>query len=225
MEFTEEDEFSTDTVVHIFSNLLLMLSDRGYDTYEKYLQYKDMSLEEFWRQKKQWSDLNEMFMKGGKKLQTIWLPETDVDKIKIEPITTNLKAILPEELKCDVIIISNKEIGTPTSSKLEVFINWRIEFFTYDRLRINIPKHFLIDRVELLKEDEVKALLSNIQAERYNLKILSIEDMITRWYGLRADDVVRIHISRENIGQRVDYRVVRLLDLALNPTSKNAIFN
>lgn len=228
MEFRDEDEFSTYGVVDIFRNLLLMLHDRGYPTKNEYdaLQYPQAA-KAFWDNLKELSELNRTYesTKNRRTLKTIWLPEIDNDKVKIEHITGQLKAFIPDRIQSDVIIISNKEIGSPAGNKLEVFENLRIEFFTYDRLRIEINKHILVDPIELLSKDEVNTILKNMQINASNLPFMLTSDMQARWYGLKAGDVVRVRSDRENLGKKIDYRIVVPLDTNLNPVSDNEIFN
>lgn len=226
MEFQDEDEFSTYGVVDIFRNLLLMLHDRGYSTLREYKELTGTKANTFWANIREWSDLNRTYTQPNRRtLKTIWLPENDTDKVKIDHITTQLRAHMPERIESDVIIVSSKEIGSPAGNKLEVFENLRIEFFTYDRLRINIPKHFLIDKTTLLTKAEVNEILKNLQINASNLPFILLGDMLARWYGWKAGDVIRIYSNRENMGKKIDYRIVVPFSPELEPISDNEIFN
>jgi DNA-directed RNA polymerase I, II, and III subunit RPABC1 len=227
MEYVPEEEVGTYGQLQIYRNLLKMLGDRGYIVEKQVKAAAKMDEHDFWyrggEKQLEWKDLNEVFLHGDPKripLQTIWIPYIEnSDKIKIDHITKELRVVDPHEKNKHYLFLSDKHLGNPASEKLDNLSD--IEYWTYDRLRIPIPEHFLIDRVEIVPEPEVQEMMKRLQIQRSNFPRMSIQDPTTRWYGLEPGNVVRLW---ETAAREVRYRVVDINDYTGTPC-KNKIFN
>lgn len=230
MEYSEEGEFDTYGVSEIYRQVLNILKDRGYTVEAEIRKYADMSENDFWLskegKKRLWTDLNKLYVKEDKSLQTIWIPvQSGIEKIKIDQLTSELRNVSPERNTSDLMFIADKPIGNPASNKLETLKGHKIEYWTYDRLRINIPEHFFIDRVEKLSKVETMEIMRTLYIKPSNFPILSTQDMTTRWYGFDPGDVIRIWRNREHIGRSVEYRMVVPYNYQNEPIASNSIFN
>ena len=229
MDFIKPEEVSTYGIVEIYRNLLKMLKDRGYDVEVEQDIYKDMTEDEFWyqggKEKRNWSELNQVYEHPDKpkKLQTIWIPSNPTsDKIKIDYLVKEMKKVSPDGKDKDFLFLSDKPVGNPAGEKLELLSG--IEFWMYERLRINIPNHYLIDRVEKISTKEAGEIMRNMQIKPCNFPVISIQDMLVRWYGWEIGDLIRIWVNREHIGKEVHYRMVTAKDFS-NAPIKDTIFN
>lgn len=93
--------------------------------------------------------------------------------------------------------------------KLEKDDSLSIRVFYYKRLMIDITKHQLVPKHELVTEDEKKTLKKNLKLTHYNqLPTLLTSDAVARFYHFRRGQVVRI--ERPSIGnmKHVVYRFV-----------------
>jgi len=82
-----------------------------------------------------------------------------------------------------------------------------LQIFTTKELMYNPLKHTLVPKHEKLSEEEAKSLLEQYMVKhRSHLPIISRNDMIARWLGLKHGDIVRITRHNDTSGTYFYYR-------------------
>ena len=82
-----------------------------------------------------------------------------------------------------------------------------IEPFSQEELLVNVTKHELVPKHQILKEHEKAELLKKYRVKDAQLPKIQCEDPISRYFGAKRGDVVRIVRPSETAGRYVTYRV------------------
>jgi len=82
-----------------------------------------------------------------------------------------------------------------------------IQLFLSREMMYNPNKHFLVPKHEKMSEDEIKALMEELQLKsKTQLPFIQKTDIISRWLGLKSGDLVKITRYSETSGQYYYYR-------------------
>ena len=82
-----------------------------------------------------------------------------------------------------------------------------IEPFSQEELLINVTKHELVPKHQILKESEKLDLLKKYRVKDSQLPKIQCEDPVSRYFGAKRGDIVRIVRPSETAGRYVTYRV------------------
>ena len=85
--------------------------------------------------------------------------------------------------------------------------SFRIEVFTEAELLVNITKHMLVPKHEVLSDAEKGQLLDRYKLSNSQLPRILQNDPVARYYGLVRGQVVRIIRSSETAGHYTSYRI------------------
>uniref|UniRef100_M1C1U5 DNA-directed RNA polymerase II n=2 Tax=Solanum tuberosum TaxID=4113 RepID=M1C1U5_SOLTU len=85
---------------------------------------------------------------------------------------------------------------------------FKTEIFQITDLLVNITKHVLKPKHELLTNTEKEQLLKKYNLEDKQLPRMSQKDAIARYYGLEKGQVVKVTYNNEIIETHVTYRCV-----------------
>jgi DNA-directed RNA polymerases I, II, and III subunit RPABC1 len=83
-----------------------------------------------------------------------------------------------------------------------------LEFFNLKELIVNITKHELVPKHELLNDDDLRALLERYGCKVSQLPKVLVSDPVAKYYGLKRGQVVKILRKSETAGTYVSYRYV-----------------
>ena len=83
-----------------------------------------------------------------------------------------------------------------------------METFLESELIVNITKHVLVPQHMVLSNDEKKALLDRYKLTITQLPRMLLSDPISKYYGLKRYQVVKIIRPSETAGRYVTYRAV-----------------
>lgn len=83
-----------------------------------------------------------------------------------------------------------------------------IEIFTQDNLIIDIIKHKLIPKHSKLNKDEINVLLNKYSIKETQLPKMLITDPVSRYYGYRKLDVIKVDRISETAGYYTVFKVV-----------------
>lgn len=193
------------TYYKVYSNIIVMLKDRGYKIEKIY----KVSFDRF---RKKYHDNDCNIVVTHKKTKNVLLVYFSLhNKNKLQIIKQNITDIFSSntDKSFSTILVLNKK---PNNIILK-FINnsdykQQIEVFWTDILQINITKHILQPTFSLLNEKEKNTLL-----QQYNIKInqlpkLTIQDPICKYYKFPRLSIVKIVRKNSDSINSVYYRYV-----------------
>lgn len=107
-------------------------------------------------------------------------------------------------------IIVYQNSMTPASTKVinAMAGKFQIEAFMESELLVNITKHELVPKHQLMTPSEKTALLKLYRLKETQLPRIHVHDPIARYYGLKRGQVVKITRPSETAGRYVTYRIV-----------------
>lgn len=149
-----------------------------------------------------------------------------VAKSKIDD--TFIHVFFPKEMKTCVLTIKNfiEDVKkySPTNSRGIVIIqqpltqyalaqlnkssDFIMETFLENELVINITKHVLVPTYILLEEHEKAELLKRFKIKEAHLPRILLNDPISRYYGLKRGNIVKVEEASEIAGKYITYRLV-----------------
>ena len=128
-------------------------------------------------------------------------------KLGVKPARKYIERMRDENVN-RAIIITPIGLGPKAKSTLQEFAHLQIETFTEFELLVNITKHELVPRHQLLSDQDTEALLQRYHIKKPQLPRISVNDPVARYYGLKRAQVVKITRPSETAGRYVTYRLV-----------------
>ena len=107
-----------------------------------------------------------------------------------------------------IIIYQNSMTPAATKVIQAMAGKFQIEAFMESELLVNITKHELVPRHQLMTPPEKLALLRRYRLKETQLPRIHVHDPIARYYGLKRGQVVKITRPSETAGRYVTYRIV-----------------
>jgi len=106
-------------------------------------------------------------------------------------------------------VIIYQSTMTPASRKViaQMASQYTLEEFGESELLVNITKHKLVPRHEVMTAEEKKELLEKYRLRESQLPRIQLGDPVSRYYGLRRGQVVRIIRPSETSGRYASYRM------------------
>lgn len=124
----------------------------------------------------------------------------------------SLKAMIDEKFstKDITVIIIVPDKPTPQISKELLNDEYKgYEIFLMKNLVINITKHELVPKHQLMTEEEVDNLLEKYKMTKSQLPRLQITDPVAKYYGFKMGDVCKIYRQSDMTGESIHYRIVK----------------
>ena len=189
---------------NVRNNLKDLLIDRKYIIPEEFENFSIKDASHFLKKKK-----NPDFHTFNNDLK-IFIKFILFEHIRPNLIKENIMEILSENTKCRIIIVLKKK---PNNSILKLLKESKynmIEIFWYKELLINICKHNLVPKHELLnsEEEEIILLQLRLSSKRQLPQILK-SDPVSKWYGVKIGDVFKISRNSITSGKTTFYRCVK----------------
>ncbi|KAL3381791.1 hypothetical protein AABB24_001740 [Solanum stoloniferum] len=129
------------------------------------------------------------------------------NSVKMNVIRSILSQIMNKESLSRLILIIENPMTNPAMKVVEDS-PFKTEIFQITDLLVNITKHVLKPKHELLTNTEKEQLLKKYNLEEKQLPRMSQKDAIARYYGLEKGQVVKVTYSNEIIETHVTYRCV-----------------
>ncbi|CAK7336548.1 unnamed protein product [Dovyalis caffra] len=127
------------------------------------------------------------------------------DEIKIANIRAVYGQILNKESLHGLILILQSKMNHFAKKELEKF-PFKVEVFQITDLLVNITKHVLQPKLDILTADQKQQVLNKYKLEDKQLPRVLESDAIVRYYGLQKGQVVKIAYSDGVFGPLVTYR-------------------
>jgi len=126
----------------------------------------------------------------------------------IEFMHDSLKENKDTTAKCRGIVVVQTSLSSYAKDQLHKFPEIVMECFTESELVVNVTQHMLVPKHTLLSLDEKKELLLRYKLRETQLPRIQIADPLSRYFGLRRGDVMKIERVSETAGRYITYRLV-----------------
>ncbi|PIN09394.1 RNA polymerase, 25-kDa subunit (common to polymerases I, II and III) [Handroanthus impetiginosus] len=132
---------------------------------------------------------------------------SEIVVIKKQNMIGILSQIMNKEMLEKVILIVQGKINSHAQKVLDEY-PVKVETFHITELLVNITKHYLAPKHEILTPDEKEKLLKKYSIEGKQLPMMLENDAIARYYGLEKGQVVKVTYSGGIPDSTVTYRCV-----------------
>ncbi|PHU10031.1 DNA-directed RNA polymerase V subunit 5A [Capsicum chinense] len=129
------------------------------------------------------------------------------NSVRVNFIRSILAQIMNKESLNRLLLVIENPMTSQATKVLEGS-SFKTETFQITDLLVNITKHVLKPKHELLTKAEKEKLLKKYNLEDKQLPRMSQKDAIARYYGLEKGQVVKVTYSSEIIETHVTYRCV-----------------
>lgn len=138
---------------------------------------------------------------------TIWVEFMQENTMGVKEIKKFVQHISQNSYKAGIMVTvgalspqARKAIGATSAYT-------QIECFLLEDLLVNITHHDLVPTHVVLSREEKAALLKRYRLKETQLPRILLKDPISRYYGLRRGQVVKIIRSSETAGRYASYRL------------------
>ncbi|CAK8564610.1 unnamed protein product [Lathyrus sativus] len=129
------------------------------------------------------------------------------DIIKKKALMEIYSQIVHLENLSRLILVVQSKMTAYARKDLEI-CQYNVEIIQLNDLVVNVTKHVLQPKYEILTADEKQELLKKYRVEEKQLPLMQRTDAIASYYGLEKGQVVKISHSGEMFNSLVTYRCV-----------------
>lgn len=189
-------------------NALKMLNDRGYFVNDDQIE----NLEDFIAKYK---FRHELALSGIKintepeqSIVVDFIQKKENDKISVQNLMGFASKIYDMNITHG-IYVSQGTLTNTAKEKINEMAEkqFYIEFFDENDLIVNITEHELVPKHVILNKTEEGELLQKYRLHRNQLPKILLNDPISKYLGLRRNDIVKIIRPSETAGKYVTYRI------------------
>ncbi|CAJ2671615.1 unnamed protein product [Trifolium pratense] len=186
---------------------LEMLKDRGYSIPSDEIQ---RSLDEFRQIHGQSPDVDRLRFTAthttdpSKRILVIF---TGPGIVKVNVVRNIAGQIVNRDTLTGLILIVQNQI-TSQALKAINLLNFKVEIFQITDLLVNVTKHVLKPKHQVLTDKQKKNLLKKYDIQEKQLPRMLQTDAIARYYGLQRGQVVKVTYTGEITQMHVTYRCV-----------------
>ncbi|KAJ4827390.1 hypothetical protein Tsubulata_023258 [Turnera subulata] len=127
--------------------------------------------------------------------------------VKIATVRHIVSQIVNRDGLSGLVLVIHSNLTKQAEKALEVF-SFKVETFWITDLLINISKHVLKPRHQILNDEEKKRLLEKYKIQDKQLPRLSMDDAIVRYYGLQKGQVLKFMYDGNITESYFTYRCV-----------------
>lgn len=128
--------------------------------------------------------------------------------VGVKPIRAYVEK-MSEQGVCKALIVIRESITPPASKVMTTLLpKFILEQFFEVELLVNITEHHLVPQHILLSNDEKQTLLKKYRLKETQLPRILSSDPVSRYYGFKRGQVIRIIRTSETAGRYVTYRLV-----------------
>mmetsp|Transcript_2870 Transcript_2870/g.6621 ORF Transcript_2870/g.6621 Transcript_2870/m.6621 type:complete len:232 (-) Transcript_2870:248-943(-) len=142
-------------------------------------------------------------------------PSAKTKKVSVDAVKEIVKLMKKESVSRSIVVVEKPLLGhsqmvLDQEEEQQKLLNnhWRVEIFLSGELKVNITRHELVPRHQVLSEEDKKNLLRRYHLQEKHLPRIQKSDPIARYYGLDRKQVFKIVRPSETAGWYVTYRLV-----------------
>jgi DNA-directed RNA polymerase I, II, and III subunit RPABC1 len=126
----------------------------------------------------------------GQKGGVLWPKQ---EKIGVGELTYYTKIAMNNEWKSCILVVS-ESLTTQAKKEVEEHLShlYGIEYFTLNKLQINITKHRLVPQHSRLTDEEKENIIKTFKVEPMNFPQIEVTDPISKYYKFKIGDMIRI---------------------------------
>ncbi|GBG33595.1 DNA-directed RNA polymerases I, II, and III subunit RPABC1 [Hondaea fermentalgiana] len=132
----------------------------------------------------------------------------DEEKVDVKSMATYADQMQTQEVRRAILVVEKDISPFARKALAEAAPLFYIEVFKESELLVDITEHELVPKHEVLSQDEKRQLLVRYNLKDSQLPRMYTTDPITRYFGLKRGQVVKIIRSSETAGRYVTYRIV-----------------
>jgi DNA-directed RNA polymerase I, II, and III subunit RPABC1 len=208
-----DDEAETYKLWRIRKTVMALCHDRGYLVTQDEL---DQTQEQFKQQfgdkpsEKQpaRSDLIILVAHNDDPTDQMFVFFPDDAKIGIKTIRTYCKRMQEENITRAIIVVQAGMTPSAKQSLVDMAPKYILEQFLEAELLINITEHDLVPEHVVMTPEEKRELLTKYKLKDNQLMRIQAGDPVSRYYGLKRGQVVKIIRASETAGRYISYRLV-----------------
>uniref|UniRef100_A0A0E0MCC4 RNA polymerase subunit H/Rpb5 C-terminal domain-containing protein n=1 Tax=Oryza punctata TaxID=4537 RepID=A0A0E0MCC4_ORYPU len=193
-----------------------MLRDRGYSVPEAEIARTLPEFRAWWAEKpgiERLAFTTTLVSDPSKKVQLVFCPPEPVKIATIREIYLQTKE---ENLSRLILILQSKILSRAREAIKEIF-KFKVDIFQATDLLVNITKHVLKPKHEVLSADQKAKLLKEYNVEDSQLPRMLETDAVARYYGFDKGTVVKVTYDSELTGKRATDLLVNITKHVLKP--------
>ncbi|XP_066336402.1 DNA-directed RNA polymerase V subunit 5A-like [Miscanthus floridulus] len=186
---------------------LEMLRDRGYAVPEDELARTLPEFRAWWEDKPELERLafsTTLASDPSSKVKIVFCPPEPVKLVAIRVVYTGVK---DENLSRLILILQGRIMSKAREAIKEIF-PFKVDTFQITELLVNITKHVLKPKHQVLTAEEKAKLLKEYNVLDAQLPRMLENDAVARYYGLGKGTVVKVIYDSELTGNHVTYRCI-----------------
>ncbi|PUZ43671.1 hypothetical protein GQ55_8G026400 [Panicum hallii var. hallii] len=186
---------------------LEMLRDRGYSVPEEELARTLPEFRAWWADKPELERLafsTTLASDPSNKVKVVFCPP---EPVKIAVIREIYSGVKEDNLSRLILILQSRVMSRAKESIKEIF-PFKVDTFQITELLVNITKHVLKPKHEVLTAEEKAKLLKEYNVVDSQLPRMLETDAVARYHGLGKGTVVKVTYDSELTGNHVTYRCI-----------------
>eukprot|EP00271_Cylindrocystis_brebissonii_P001096 TRINITY_DN1134_c0_g1_i1.p1 TRINITY_DN1134_c0_g1~~TRINITY_DN1134_c0_g1_i1.p1 ORF type:complete len:204 (+),score=48.74 TRINITY_DN1134_c0_g1_i1:357-968(+) len=199
---------NTTRLYRIRRTALQMLADRGYLVTEGELAMSRDGFREKFGDEPRREDLDFNKSKKDDVTDEIYVFFPDDPKVGVKAIKTYVERMKSNNVSRAIMVVQQNLTPFAKSCVQEMAPKYLLEIFQEVELLVNINKHILVPKHEVMTPAEKAALLLRYTVKEAQLPRMQLSDPVARYFGLQRGQVVRITRPSETAGKYITYRYV-----------------
>lgn len=197
----------TTRLYRIYKTCLEMLHDRKYVVLEDELTMSKDGFREKFGDEPRKDDVTLLSSRQEDPTDQIFVFFPDEQKVGVKTIKTFAERMRNEGVFRAIMVTQANLTPFAKQCLTEMAPKYSIEVFQEQELLINITKHVLVPKHQVLTPDEKRTLLDRYKVKDTQLPRIQFNDPVARYYGMSKGQVVRIVRPSETAGRYVTYRL------------------
>ncbi|KAL7053599.1 hypothetical protein AAHC03_026978 [Spirometra sp. Aus1] len=137
----------------------------------------------------------------------VFFPEEE--KVNMKTIRAYVDQMQQDHTYKAILVLQDRGLTPAAKTAIaELSYKYTLECFFENELMVNITEHELVPQHVVLTQEEKKELLDRYRLKESQLPKMQVSDPVSRYYGLRRGQVVRINRPSETAGRYITYRIV-----------------
>ncbi|KAK2634819.1 hypothetical protein Ddye_029611 [Dipteronia dyeriana] len=187
--------------------VLEMLRDRGYDVSDSELALSLAEFRSIFGDKPDPERLRFYFPLRSNPTKKMLVMFLGTDQVKTKDIREMCMQIVNRGSLQGLILILQSKVTASVKKEMEKF-SFKVEFFQIADLLVNITKHILAPKYEILNAAKKHQILKKYEVEEKQLPWMLETDAIARYYGLEKGQVVKVTYSGGTVDALETYRCI-----------------